>query len=247
MPRSGDTAAFARIVRLHNEEMTRVAFVIVGDSATAALATEAAWFSAWPGLRRKRTPDALGSWLCSLAAAEATGLARRRDAHGAPVLATLDEPPHRLRPADEALAIALDAAGPGGPCPAGAASCRRPVDGRGQAEPCAAPGRQLTSGSHGSPSTSAAPARPAPTRPTSIACSASASAPSPLARFATSTRTRRRAGPARRSRSSAPGWSRSPSARSRRARRGAPVPGAAALRAIAPTQARHRVRIAMNV
>ncbi len=78
----GDTAAFARLVRLHNEDMTRVAFVIVGDSAAAAGATEAAWFDAWTGLRRKRTPEALGSWLCSLAAAEATDLARRRDARG---------------------------------------------------------------------------------------------------------------------------------------------------------------------
>jgi RNA polymerase sigma-70 factor, ECF subfamily len=79
----GDGAAFARIVRLHNEEMTRVAFVIIGDPAAAAAATEAAWFDAWPGLRRRRTPEALGPWLCSLAAAEATSLARRRDARGA--------------------------------------------------------------------------------------------------------------------------------------------------------------------
>jgi RNA polymerase sigma-70 factor (ECF subfamily) len=105
-----DTAAFARLVRLHNEEMTRVAFVIVGTSATAALATEAAWLSAWPGLRRTRRPEALGSWLCSLAAAEAAGLASRRDAHTPPV-PDLDGRPTE-RPADsavdQALAIALD-------------------------------------------------------------------------------------------------------------------------------------------
>jgi RNA polymerase sigma-70 factor (ECF subfamily) len=109
----GDIAAFARIVRLHNEDMTRVAFVIVGDPAAAAAATEAAWFSAWPGLRRKRTPEALGSWLCSLAAAEATCLAKRRDARGATAL-ELDDRPNDLPPshaadlvADDALASAL--------------------------------------------------------------------------------------------------------------------------------------------
>jgi RNA polymerase sigma-70 factor (ECF subfamily) len=82
----GDTAAFARLVRLHNEEMTRVAFVIVGDLAAGADATEAAWFAAWTGLRRKRTPEALGAWLCSLATAEATRLAVRRDERGATML-----------------------------------------------------------------------------------------------------------------------------------------------------------------
>lgn len=109
----GDTAAFARLVRLHNEDMTRVAFVIVGDSAAAAGATEAAWFDAWTGLRRKRTPEALGSWLCSLAAAEATGLARRRDARGSTTPELDDRPtdppavPAADLPADEALMTAL--------------------------------------------------------------------------------------------------------------------------------------------
>ena len=101
----GDGAAFARLVRLHNEDMTRVAFVIVGDSAAAAGATEAAWFDAWTGLRRKRTPQALGSWLCSLAAAEATSLARRREARGA-VAVDLHDHPTDL-PADDPLASAL--------------------------------------------------------------------------------------------------------------------------------------------
>ena len=81
--------------------------------AAAADATEAAWFDAWPGLRRKRTPEALDSWLCSLAAAEATSLARRRDARAA----TTPELDHRQTdppaassahlPADDALASAL--------------------------------------------------------------------------------------------------------------------------------------------
>ena len=109
----GDSAAFARLVRLHNEEMTRVAFVIVGDSTAAADATETAWFDAWTGLRRKRTPEALGAWLCSLAAAAATDLARRRDARGATTLDLGGRPSDRPAapaadiPADGALASAL--------------------------------------------------------------------------------------------------------------------------------------------
>ena len=73
----GDVAAFARIVRLHNEDMTQVAFVVVGDLAAAAGAADAAWLGAWHGLRRKRTPKGLGPWLSSLAAAEAVNVARR--------------------------------------------------------------------------------------------------------------------------------------------------------------------------
>jgi DNA-directed RNA polymerase specialized sigma24 family protein len=80
---AGDTAAFARIVRLHNQGMTRVAYAITADPAVAVAATEAAWFSAWRGMRRKRTPEALGSWLCSLAATEAVDVARRRGDPGA--------------------------------------------------------------------------------------------------------------------------------------------------------------------
>ncbi len=106
----GDVEAYARLIRLHNEEMTRVAFVTVGDLGAAAEATEAAWFTAWGGLRRKRTPEALGPWLCALAAAAATDLARRRDALGASV----PEPDRRTDlPTDDALVSALTRLDPG--------------------------------------------------------------------------------------------------------------------------------------
>ena len=82
--------------------MTRIAFVIVGDSAAAAGATEAAWFDAWTGLRRTRTPEALGSWLCTLAAAEAIDLARRRDARASTT------PELNDRPTDAPAALAAD-------------------------------------------------------------------------------------------------------------------------------------------
>jgi len=54
----GDVAAFARIVRLHHEDMTRVAFVITGDMDAAAEATNAAWPVARDGLRNNpRFPE----------------------------------------------------------------------------------------------------------------------------------------------------------------------------------------------
>jgi RNA polymerase sigma-70 factor (ECF subfamily) len=68
---AGDVSAFARIVRLHHEDLVRVATVVVGDPAAAAEAAGEAWPVAWSGLRRPRAPVALGSWLCSLAATEA--------------------------------------------------------------------------------------------------------------------------------------------------------------------------------
>jgi len=71
----GDLAAFARIVRLHNEDMTRVAFVITGDLDSAVGATRAAWSAAWHGLGSRRTPGGLGPWLCSLVATEAVMVA----------------------------------------------------------------------------------------------------------------------------------------------------------------------------
>ncbi|HYO43986.1 MAG TPA: hypothetical protein VES19_12375 [Candidatus Limnocylindrales bacterium] len=109
----GDGAAFARVVRLHNEEMTRIAFVILGDPDAAAGATEAAWFDAWRGLRRKGASTALGAWLCSRTAAEATGLAKRRDARSGAALELADRPndlppaPSADLAADEPLMSAL--------------------------------------------------------------------------------------------------------------------------------------------
>lgn len=90
----GDLAAFARIIRLHNEDMTRVAFVITGDLDSAAEAAGAAWSTAWHGLRSRRTPDGLGPWLCSLVATEAVVVAM---CAGTPGTAEPSEP---ARPAD---------------------------------------------------------------------------------------------------------------------------------------------------
>ncbi|HEX5826587.1 MAG TPA: sigma-70 family RNA polymerase sigma factor [Candidatus Limnocylindrales bacterium] len=74
----GDEAAFARIVRLHHEDMTRVAFVVSGDTSIAEEAVASAWPIAWRRLRSLRDPDRLRAWLCSVAANEARQLIRSR-------------------------------------------------------------------------------------------------------------------------------------------------------------------------
>ena len=43
----GDLAAFARIVRLSHDGMTRGAFVVTGDLDSAVRALDAAWPAAW--------------------------------------------------------------------------------------------------------------------------------------------------------------------------------------------------------
>ena len=242
----GDVAAFARIVRLHNEGMTRVVYVIVGDQDVAAGATEAAWFGAWHSLRRKRSAQALGSWLCSLAAAEAIEVARRRPAQGD----TAQEPGARSTdlPADDSLVEALARLDPGGSRPARVAPCRRAIDGR------ACPIHAPIPAARGDPAhaahgrRSAGRPRRGRTRWTSIAWSASASALTRTFPFAMSTRTRRRAGLAPRSRSSARGWSRSPlrwsSACSSRCTHTSPGCSSGARRR---SRRERRPRIAMNV
>jgi RNA polymerase sigma-70 factor (ECF subfamily) len=82
----GDVAAFARLVRLHNEALTRVAFAVTGDLDTAVEAAAAAWLDAWSGLHRRRSAAGVGPWLASLAAANGVVLARRHrdDGRAAP-------------------------------------------------------------------------------------------------------------------------------------------------------------------
>lgn len=78
---AGDEAAFARIVAAHHDAMARVAFIITGDLDMADEAVAAAWALAWRRLRSLREPDKLRSWLVSIAANEARGLARARRRH----------------------------------------------------------------------------------------------------------------------------------------------------------------------
>lgn len=78
---AGDEAAFARIVAAHHDAMARVAFIVTGDLDLADEAAAAAWALAWRRLRSLREPEKLRSWLVSIAANEARGLARARRRH----------------------------------------------------------------------------------------------------------------------------------------------------------------------
>jgi len=74
----GDEAAFARLVRLHNADMTRIAYVVCGDASLAEEAVASAWPIAWRRLQSLRDPDRVRAWLCSIAANEARQLLRSR-------------------------------------------------------------------------------------------------------------------------------------------------------------------------
>lgn len=75
---AGDEAAFARIIRAHHDDMTRVCFVICDDLDIADEAVQAAWPIAWRKLGSLRDTDRLRPWLVSIAANEARQLTRRR-------------------------------------------------------------------------------------------------------------------------------------------------------------------------
>ena len=74
----GDESAFALLVAEHHASMTRVAFVIVGDRATASDAVQAAWSIAWRGIAGLRDPAQVRAWLVAIAANEARQALRRR-------------------------------------------------------------------------------------------------------------------------------------------------------------------------
>lgn len=75
---AGDEAAFARIVRAHHDDMTRVCFVICGDVDLADEAVGAAWPIVWRKLGSLRDPARLRPWLVSVAANEARQILRRQ-------------------------------------------------------------------------------------------------------------------------------------------------------------------------
>ena len=75
---AGDETAFARIIRAHHDDMTRVCFVICGDLDVADEAVQAAWPIVWRKLGSLRDPARLRPWLVSIAANEARQLMRRR-------------------------------------------------------------------------------------------------------------------------------------------------------------------------
>ena len=75
---AGDAMAFARIVRMHHNDMARVCHVICGDADLAQDAAQSAWPIVWRRLGTLRDPEKLRPWLVSVAANEARQLVRRR-------------------------------------------------------------------------------------------------------------------------------------------------------------------------
>jgi len=81
---AGDEAAFARIIRAHHDDMTRVCFLMCADIDLVDDAVQSAWLIAWRKLKGLRDPSRLRPWLVSIAANEARQVLRRR--RRAPVL-----------------------------------------------------------------------------------------------------------------------------------------------------------------
>src|SRR5215831_506833 len=75
---SGDRTAFARLITAHHDRMMRVAYVIAGDSESAADAVQSAWEKAWRKLGELRDREQVGAWLVAIAANEARQQRRRQ-------------------------------------------------------------------------------------------------------------------------------------------------------------------------
>jgi RNA polymerase sigma-70 factor (ECF subfamily) len=75
---TGDQTAFARIVAEHHASMTRVAFVISGDTETALDVVQSSWAIAWRRMGSLRDPSQVRAWLVAIAANEARQAMRRR-------------------------------------------------------------------------------------------------------------------------------------------------------------------------
>jgi len=74
----GDEAAFHRLVMQYHAPMSRVAFVICGDSEATRDAVQSAWAIAWRRLATVREPNRIESWLVAIAANEARQSVRKR-------------------------------------------------------------------------------------------------------------------------------------------------------------------------
>jgi RNA polymerase sigma factor (sigma-70 family) len=100
LARAGDETAFARIIKAHHDDMTRVCFVICGDLDVADEAVQAAWPIVWRKLGSLRDPGRLRPWLVSIAANEARQLVRRRRRRTIVEIATVGSTSSGLDPAD---------------------------------------------------------------------------------------------------------------------------------------------------
>lgn len=95
---AGDELAFARIVAAHQDDLTRVAYVICRDADVAQDAVQQAWAIAWRQLPKLREVDRLRSWLVAIAANEARQIMRRDRRRTVVELEVESNPGHRDPP-----------------------------------------------------------------------------------------------------------------------------------------------------
>ncbi len=76
--RSGDTAAFAELIRRYERTALSVAYGCVGDSSTAGDVTQEAFLRAWQRIGELKEPDRFGAWLTRIVRNLAADHIRRR-------------------------------------------------------------------------------------------------------------------------------------------------------------------------
>jgi RNA polymerase sigma-70 factor, ECF subfamily len=107
--RRGDTAAFAHLVRDHQEIAFRTAYVIVRNTADAEDAAQDAFVKAWRALPRFRRGAPVRPWLLRIVANEARNRRRGEGRRTALALrAAAEAPPGDAAPSPEGSAVAAD-------------------------------------------------------------------------------------------------------------------------------------------
>ena len=106
--RAGDAAAYAELVRLHQDVAFRTAMLFTRNSADAEEAAQDGFVKAWRALGRFRDGEPLRPWLLSIVANEARN--RRRSAgrreHLALRAAGEERPPGEAAPSPQAALLA---------------------------------------------------------------------------------------------------------------------------------------------
>jgi RNA polymerase sigma factor (sigma-70 family) len=107
--RDGDHAAFAALVRSHEEIAFRTAYLITRNAADAEDATQTSLTKAWAALPRFRRGAPLRPWLLSIVANEARNRVRASGRRDGLVLRVAGESPHGDEPSSpEARLLAAE-------------------------------------------------------------------------------------------------------------------------------------------
>ena len=77
---AGDEVAFARLIARYDDDLVRVAYLVIGDVGLAREAAQSAWALAWRRLPGLRDPARIRPWLVAISVNEARQLllGRRR-------------------------------------------------------------------------------------------------------------------------------------------------------------------------